>query len=104
LGAQDRRRRSVYLEALPSLIYLRQTIHQVGAFDGEPFDGQEDHWLLGGLATIAVPIALSEEISVELGANYLWSAKLSKPTGDRFFTGDLNGLNELSFVLGVAVR
>lgn len=105
LGDQHRRQRSIYFEAVPGIIYLRQTIDQRGPIlYGERFHGREVHWLFGGLATIAVPIALSNTLSLELGASYLWSEGLNKPAGGGFFSRDLHGLDELSFVFGLAVR
>jgi hypothetical protein len=105
LGAQDRRHRSIYFEVCPGILYLRQTIdYQRGVFDVEPAHGREEHWLFAGLATVAVPIALSSTLSLELGASYLWSEGLDKPTGAQFFSSNLHGLDELSFVLGLAVR
>ncbi len=104
VGDRSRRSGSLYLEVVPAVVYVQQSIEQTGNMWGENYSGRETQWAAGILASVLAPVALTERLSLEVGVGYLWTEDLAKPTGSGFFQGDLSGIHEVSATLGVALR
>lgn len=99
IGDLNLRKGALYLEFSPSLVSLRESYQ--GWWADEL--GTRHHVLWGLQMGAAAPIRISDALSLELGAHYLWTEDYTEEDTDGRDV-DLPGFSQVTFQIGMGFR